>query len=149
MNPNRPIPPQAEGPSSSAVSKGIRLTLTLLLGLFMILGGIQHFLKPAFYLPFVPAFLPLRHALVLGSGLLEIALGLATLWPRWRHLGTKGVLLLMITFLPIHAWDVISAHPAIGSHTAALIRLPIQFLFIAWAWFCTHQTSRKEMPCAS
>jgi len=31
-------------------------------------------------------------------------------------------------------WDVFSATPAIGSQKAALIRLPIQFLFIFLAW---------------
>lgn len=126
----------------------LALVLTLLLGAFMILGGIQHLLKPAFYLPFVPPFLPFRMALVHLSGVLEIALGLAVLVPRLRPWGTRGVCLLMVLFLPIHAWDVVSAHPAIGSHAAALLRLPVQFLFILWAGFAARRAP-LECPCAS
>jgi hypothetical protein len=44
-------------------------------------------------------------------------------------------LVLMLIFLPLHTYDVFVDNPAIGSHKAAMIRLPVQFLFIAWAWF--------------
>jgi len=55
--------------------------------------------------------------------------------PRYRSLGTLGILLLMLAFLPLHVMDVFSDQPAIESHQLALIRLPIQFVFILWAWF--------------
>jgi len=31
--------------------------------------------------------------------------------------------------------DVFKENPAIGSHQLALIRLPLQFVLILWAWF--------------
>ncbi|MDP8078912.1 hypothetical protein [Phocoenobacter skyensis] len=37
-------------------------------------------------------------------------------------------------FLPIHISDVFMENPAIGTHKLALIRVPIQFVFIGWAW---------------
>ncbi len=37
-------------------------------------------------------------------------------------------------FLPIHISDVFMDNPAIGTHKMALIRLPIQFVFIGCAW---------------
>ena len=40
----------------------------------------------------------------------------------------------MLLFLPIHISDVFSEAPAVGSHNAALIRLPVQFLLIFIAW---------------
>ena len=40
----------------------------------------------------------------------------------------------MLAFLPVHVWDVFRADPAIGTHGAALVRLPFQFVFILWAW---------------
>ena len=54
--------------------------------------------------------------------------------PKYIKTGALGIMLLMLLFLPIHVWDVFTDNPAIGSSQAALIRLPIQFLFIAIAW---------------
>ncbi len=109
--------------------------LKIILGVFMIFGGVQHFIKPTFYLPFVPTFLPFPIMIIYLSGILEIGLGvLLFLNTKYAKLGALGVFYLMLLFLPVHIWDVFSATPAIGSHTAALIRLPFQFLFIAWAW---------------
>jgi uncharacterized membrane protein len=105
-----------------------------LFAIFMIYGGVQHFLKPAFYIPFVPSFLPFTTALIYISGIAEILLGLMLVIPKLAKQGALGILLLMLIFLPIHIWDVFSATPAIGSHQAALIRLPIQILFIGIAW---------------
>jgi uncharacterized membrane protein len=101
---------------------------------FMIFAGVQHFINPAFYIPFVPSFLPFTTAIIYLSGLAEVLLGLMLFIPRYMRLGAGGILLLMILFLPIHVWDVFSSHPAIGSHETALIRLPIQFIFIFIAW---------------
>jgi len=42
---------------------------------------------------------------------------------------------MMLVFLPLHIIDIFKENPAIGSHQAAIIRLPVQFLFIAWAWY--------------
>ncbi|MCD8417484.1 DoxX family protein [Tenacibaculum finnmarkense] len=109
--------------------------LKIILAVFMIFGGVQHFIKPTFYLPFVPTFLPFPIMIIYLSGILEIGLGiLLFLDTKYAKLGALGIFYLMLLFLPVHIWDVFSATPAIGSHTAALIRLPFQFLFIAWAW---------------
>jgi len=40
----------------------------------------------------------------------------------------------MLIFLPIHVWDGFSETPAIGSHNAAMIRLPFQGLIIFISW---------------
>lgn len=108
--------------------------LQVILALFLIYAGVQHFLKPAFYEPFVPAFLPAKTMIVYGSGVIEILLGVMMLIPKYTKLGATGIMWLMIVFLPIHIWDVFSENPSIGSRNAALIRLPIQFLLIAWAY---------------
>ncbi|MCD8447629.1 DoxX family protein [Tenacibaculum finnmarkense] len=109
--------------------------LKIILAVFMMFGGVQHFIKPTFYLPFVPTFLPFPIMIIYLSGILEIGLGiLLFLDTKYAKLGALGIFYLMLLFLPVHIWDVFSATPAIGSHTAALIRLPFQFLCIAWAW---------------
>ena len=111
----------------------IKTIFAILLGLFMVYGGVNHFMKPLIYLPFVPSILPYREMIVTLSGALEVLIGIGLLFPRFRKCSAFAVLALMVLFLPIHIWDIFRTNPAIGSHAAALIRVPIQFLFIAWA----------------
>lgn len=108
--------------------------LKIVLALFLIFGGVQHFLKPDFYIPFVPKFLPFTMAIIYISGVVEILFGLLLFIKKYATIGAWGILILMLLFLPIHIWDVISETPAIGNHNAALIRLPIQFVLIVVAW---------------
>lgn len=108
--------------------------LQVLLAVFLIYGGIQHFVKPAFYEPFVPGFLVYKTVVIYISGILEIALGILLFIPKYAKLAATGIIVLMLAFLPVHVWDVLSDSPAIGSHRAALIRLPVQLLFIGWAY---------------
>lgn len=111
-----------------------KLILTFLFGILMILGGVNHFLKPEMYAPFIPNFLAIEATNYL-SGILEIVCGLGVFIPKFRGWATLGVLVMMLLFLPLHVWDIFNQKPAIGSHQAALLRLPLQFVLIAWAWF--------------
>lgn len=112
----------------------LKRILRILFAAFMIYGGINHFLNPDFYAPFIPDFIP-KDLANYGSGILEIVLGIGLLIPTYRKEASLGLVLLMIAFLPIHIWDLLRDEPAIGSETAARIRIPVQFLFIAWAWW--------------
>lgn len=111
-----------------------KLILTFLFGILMILGGANHFLKPEMYAPFIPNFLPAEATNYL-FGILEIVCGLGVFIPTFRGWATLGILVMMLLFLPLHIWDIFREKAAIGSHQVALIRLPIQFVLIAWAWF--------------
>lgn len=118
----------------------------IILALFMIYGGVQHFVKPNFYMPFVPSFLPYPIAVIYVSGIIEIVIGFTLLVnKKYAKLAALGVLVLMILFLPIHIWDVFSETPAIGGHDAALIRLPIQFVLIALSWKVYSMLSIKKV----
>lgn len=108
----------------------IWIILKIVIALFMIFAGIQHFIKPDFFIPFVPEFLPLKTTIVYASGVAEILVGLLLLIKKYAKIGAIGVLVLLFLFLPIHIWDVFAEAPVIGSKKAALIRLPIQFLLI-------------------
>lgn len=108
--------------------------LSYLLAVFFIYAGVQHFIKPGFYEPFVPYFLPYKFFFVYASGALEVLFGILVFIPKYAKVGTTGILLLLIAFLPVHIMDVFTETPAIGTKTAANIRLAVQFLFIAWAY---------------
>lgn len=108
--------------------------LTYLLAVFFIYAGVQHFIKPEFYEPFVPYFLPYEAFFVYASGVLELLFGILLFVPKYAKIGATGILLLLIAFLPVHILDIFAETPAIGTKNAAYIRLAVQFVFIAWAY---------------
>lgn len=113
--------------------KNLKLIFTLLFGVLMILGGVNHFITPEMYDPFIPDFLP-KLAVNYATGIFEILGGVGVFMPRFRSLATLSILVMMLIFLPLHIYDVFQVNPAIGTHQAALIRLPVQFILILWAW---------------
>lgn len=119
--------------------------LKVTLAIFLMFGGVQHFLKPDFYIPFVPKFLPFTVAIIYISGLIEIVFGIALFIKKYAKFGAWGIFILMLLFLPIHIWDVFSDTPAIGSHKAALIRLPIQFVLIVVSWKVLSIVSQNKL----
>ncbi|MCA9611596.1 MAG: hypothetical protein R3B99_04950 [Polyangiales bacterium] len=109
-----------------------------LLALLYALAGLNHFLDPGFYLRMMPPYLPWHEGLVALSGVAEIALGLAVLLPRLRPWAGLGLVALLLAVFPanlhmaLHPEDFAS-FPSWGLY----LRLPVQVLLIAWAWWAT------------
>lgn len=123
--------------------KTMRMILRVLFAIFFVAAGINHFRQPAFYERMIPAWLPLPSLLVSLSGVCEIAGGVLLLVPRTRRLAAWGLIALLIAVYPanIHMAIQPELFPAF-SRKALLIRLPLQFLLIAWAWMY----ARRERP---
>lgn len=113
--------------------KYILLILKILLAIFLIYGGFNHFKNPEFYNGFIPDFLP-KLAVNYISGIIEILLGIGLFIKGYEKKSAYGIFFLMIAFIPIHIWDAFKETPAIGSKTAAYIRIIVQLLFIGWAF---------------
>jgi uncharacterized membrane protein len=107
---------------------------TIALGVLMTAAGIAHMIITRKYLSIVPRFLPQRMAIVVISGVIELAAGIGLFIPALRKEAALVVLALMIGFLPLHAWDLFRTRPAIGPHWVAAIRFALQFVLIYWAW---------------
>lgn len=109
-----------------------------LLALFFVVGGVNHFVNPDFYLPMMPPYLPAHSELVFWSGVFEILGGVAVLVPATRALAGWGLILLLIAVYPanIHMALHPDQFPDV-SKAALYARLPFQFLFIAWAYWAT------------
>jgi uncharacterized membrane protein len=103
-------------------------------GGFMVFAGIVHFLNPTMFLPFIPESLP-QEAINYAGGVVEILVGVGVFFQATRKVALLGILLLMWAFLPLHTIDIFKETPAVGSHTIAYIRLPLQFILIYWAWY--------------
>ena len=119
-----------------------KLILTLVFAAILILAGFNHFINPKIYSPFIPDWMPLILTNIL-TGIVEIGLGIGLLSKKYRKQAAFGVFLLMIAFLPLHFIDVFKDHLAIGSKTVAMIRLPLQFVLIYWAWYIFQQNKQN------
>jgi uncharacterized membrane protein len=117
--------------------------LTILMGILLIITGSIHFLNTRSYLHIVPEFFPGRILIIQISGALELAAGIALFIPATRKMGAFVVLILMIGFLPLHIWDVFRERPAMGNKINALMRLALQFVLIAWAWYIYSPARRR------
>jgi len=120
-----------------------KLTRYLFGGLF-IAAGANHFLNPGFYIRMMPAYLPWHSELVAISGVAEIALGALLLVPRFQVLAAWGLIALLIAVFPANLNMALHAEqfPTV-SPVALWIRLPIQGLLIAWAYWYTPLTVRR------
>ena len=68
----------------------IWLTLKFVLAIFIIYAGLQHFIDPDKFIPFVPSFLPYTDAIIYISGLVEILFGLALFFKKSGTPGRMG-----------------------------------------------------------
>ncbi|MBI1286369.1 MAG: hypothetical protein GC178_02215 [Flavobacteriales bacterium] len=114
---------------------------TIVFGLLMIVAGAMHFIMPHMYDPFMSDFLP-KLAVNYVTGVVEMLVGLAMFFPASRSRASLLILVMMIAFLPLHITDIFRENPAIGSHMAAYIRLPIQFLLVFLAYKLWQSLSR-------
>lgn len=120
----------------------------VLLGLFFIAAGANHFVHPGFYLRIVPSYLPDHVLLVAISGICECLGGVGVLIPRTRRLAGIGLIALLIAVFPANLQ--MAQHPAlysdIGSALAFYIRLPLQLAIIAWVWWATRGIGTRDCP---
>lgn len=107
------------------------------LALFFVLAGTLHFIRTEFYLKIMPPYLPWHLELVYLSGFFEIALGLLLLVPRLSRLAAWGIIALLIAVFPANIYlyqhqEIMPAPPLLH-----LLRLPLQAVFILWAFWHT------------
>ncbi len=108
------------------------------LSAFFLFAGVQHFTNPDFFTAIVPPALPDPRLIVYVSGLFEIAGGIGVLIPRVRSLAGWGLVALLIAVFPANLHMAMNPElfPDL-TPTQLYVRLPFQFLFIAWAWWAT------------
>ena len=108
------------------------------LSLFFIYFGIDHFINPEFYLSIMPPAFPLHAEAVYISGFFEILGGISVLIAPLRKIAGWGLVALLICVYPANIYMAITpeAFPEI-SIGLLYFRLPLQFLFIYWAYSVT------------
>jgi uncharacterized membrane protein len=121
----------------------LKLAMQWLFGLAMALAGVNHFLRPDFYVKIMPLYLPWHRELVLMSGICEVALGVLLLIPKCTVVAAWGIIALLIAVFPANLHmamnsDLYRSIPA----TVLWLRLPLQGVLIAWAYWFTRSSRR-------
>jgi uncharacterized membrane protein len=104
-----------------------------------VLGGIGHFAATDFYVKMMPPGLPLHRALVLLSGVIEIALGVLLVIPKTSRFAAWALIGLLIAVFPanIHVFQHQEQFPL--PPLVHLLRLPLQGVLILWAFLYTRR----------
>ena len=123
----------------------VKPALKYLCAAFFVLAGFNHFINPAFYLKIVPPYLPWHAALVYASGVCEIALGLLLLTRRFMRAAAWGLAALLVAVFPANVHMALN-HGLYPEYSVAALwlRLPLQLLLIAWAYWYTRPAARRR-----
>ena len=107
-----------------------------LFGPFFVFAGIMHFVIPRQYEAIIPERLPAKRAVVYASGVAEIAAGAGTMHPKTRRAASWFSIATLLAVFPANV--NMALHPERyklpGGPIGLWLRLPVQALFIAWAW---------------
>jgi len=109
----------------------------VVIALAFIGAGLNHFLNEDFYVSIMPPYIPAHLELVYLSGVLEAMGGLALLYPKLRRIAGLSLMLLTLAVFPanIHMALNPELYTDIASAIALYIRLPLQFVILAWLYW--------------
>ena len=116
-----------------------RISLVIMI-IFYIGAGVNHFWHPSPYYALIPPYLPWPHLINLLSGTAEITLGVLLIFSQTRKFAAYGIIALLIAFIPAHIWMIQNGW-CTGTgfclpEWATWVRLfPLQFLLMTWAWW--------------
>jgi uncharacterized membrane protein len=114
----------------------LKTTLRVLLAVFFVAAGINHFRATGFYLRMMPPYVPFHIAMVQVSGVAEIVLGILLLVPATTVVASWALIALLVAVFPANLQMALhpETFPEFSVH-ALWLRLPLQGVLIAWAWW--------------
>ena len=119
------------------------MTLTILkwlLAAVMTFAGVMHFVSPRGYVKIMPKWLPAPAALVAISGVFEVLGGVGLLIPATQVIAAWGLIALFVAVFPANLNMAINNIPLGKKPMPKWVlwgRLPLQLVFIGWAWLFT------------
>lgn len=122
----------------------------------MVFAGVSHWLMPTPFIQHIPPFIPFAEAVVLLSGVVEVALGAALLArPPWRARAGVTLAAYLVAVFPANVYVALAGIDVVGQPDGwyPWLRLPLQAVFIAWALWSTgwrpRRTAVQETAAAS
>lgn len=118
----------------------MKIAFLYLMSLIYFAAGVYHFVNPRIYMRIMPTFLPVssHSALVFISGICEIIVALLLIPESTRPMGAWLTIVLLIAVFPANIQMLFTfyqkQHPGLW---IAVLRIPLQFVLIWWAWLYT------------
>ena len=114
----------------------IKTISIIIMSLFYIMAGTNHFINPDWYVRIVPPILPFKTAIVYISGILEIILGFLLIFPKTRFIAGWGLIILLVAVYPANIYVALTNGEAMDiTPLIAWGRLPFQFVLIGLAYW--------------
>lgn len=118
-------------------SKLKKTGLYVMTGLYTV-AGINHFLHPVIYIEIIPPWLPEKNMLVFISGVFEILFGILLIPAATRRFAAWGIILLLVAVYPANIQMAVNYYYTHNPYFwLTVLRLPLQFLLIGWAYVYT------------
>jgi len=113
----------------------------ILIPVFYIGAGINHFWHPGGYYKIIPDYLSSPILINIFAGAAEIIVGSLFLFTKTRMAAAYGIIAMLIAFIPAHIVMIQNGFCLSNGYClpawATWIRLfPLQFLLMLWAWKC-------------
>ena len=106
-----------------------------LMGGFYVFAGTMHFVKPRMFIKIIPPYFPKPKLLNAIAGMFELVFGLGLLFEPTRSISAIGIILLLLAVFPANIYMYQNDKAALGlPKWARILRLPLQFLLIYWAF---------------
>lgn len=107
-------------------------------------AGANHFRSPEGYINIIPQYIPLPKLMNIAAGFFEILFGLMLIFKRTRPWAARGIILMLIAFIPVHIDMVLNAPFQLGNLYVtpfiAWTRLVVlQPFLIWWVWWCAKE----------
>ncbi|NGX85199.1 MULTISPECIES: MauE/DoxX family redox-associated membrane protein [Aequorivita] len=109
-----------------------------LMGVLLVLAGMNHFRKPKLYERIMPPYIPAHSTMVMLSGVAEMVLGFMLMNKNSQEMAAWGIIALLIAFIPVHIYMLQDKKASMKLPKWALIvRFPLQLGLIYWAYLYT------------
>jgi len=118
-----------------------KISLIILI-IFYLVAGANHFHNPASYYRLIPPYIPWHQTINLLAGFFELWFAIMLIFEKTRKSAAWGIILMLLAFLPVHISMIGNAPLKLGDLTVtpfiAWVRLVVlQPLLILWAWWYT------------
>jgi uncharacterized membrane protein len=116
--------------------------LKVLLSVFFVVAGSNHFINPGFYFPLIPDYLPFPVIINYFSGIIEVVLGIGLGFRSLQKYAAWGIVFLLVLFIPSHVYFIqigscVQDGLCVPEWVAWIRLLFIHPILIIWAWLFT------------
>ena len=124
--------------------RGVKTLLRYPFAALFVVVGISHFTQKEGFLRIMPPAIPYPEQVVAVTGVIESGLGAMLLLPKTRKWAAWALIPVLIAIFPANVYAALTA----GTPNEAMpgvppllawLRLPVQPLLVAWAWWYTRE----------